>query len=58
MILTQFWTGILISSIPSIIGLAIYMVRLEVKLTKIADDVSWINKRCSECQHGWARNTQ
>lgn len=50
MILSEFWAGALISFVPTIIGGAIYTVRMEIRLTQIANDVKWINKRCNECQ--------
>lgn len=50
MILTEFWAGALVSFVPTIIGGAFYIVRMEIKLTQIANDVKWINKRCNDCQ--------
>jgi len=50
MILTEFWAGALVSLIPTILGGSTYIIRMEIKLTQIASDVKWINKRCNECQ--------
>lgn len=35
---------------PIVVGMFVYFVRLEIRLTKICTDLTWIKKGCTGCQ--------
>lgn len=42
---------------PILLGMAVYFVRLEVRLAKICTDLAWIKKGCAGCQQSSEENT-
>lgn len=38
------------NNIPSIILIVVYFVRIEIKIAKISQDISWIKRNINKCQ--------
>lgn len=47
----------LIANMPVLIGMVVYLIRLEIRLAKICTDLDWIKKGCTGCQQNSGENT-
>lgn len=47
--ISEFWTGVLISQIPTILGLGAFILRIELKVAKATNDISWIKDYLNKC---------
>lgn len=54
----NFWIGFISSCIPAIFALAAYTVRIEIKLARIANDISWIKGKTNTCPLRQGDHTQ